>query len=135
MPKLRSIRPRAPWLTQGRSSCSGRAGRPRSSRQALMALTRSGAVSASVPSRSNSTSSVTRDMLGGTPAGKQVIDAGVAAQGKAARPGVVLHAAYAADLEAAGAHAARQFARTQKARVVVGAARQQAQQILGADDG
>ena len=76
------------------------------------------------PSRSN------RRLLGG----EHVVDAGVAAQPVAPRHRVVLHAAGMAQVEAGGAAVRGQFARPDQLLVLVRAARQHAEHVLGADD-
>ena len=74
MPKPAPSRPRAPSEVTGRVSASGTGGRPRAVRMRLTAWPRSGAVSAKVPSRSNSTARI----IGlSAPACKDVIDAGI----------------------------------------------------------
>src|SRR5688572_1694107 len=80
---MRSM-PRAPIEAKGctSSACSG--AKPRATRSRFRAATRSGALSASVPSKSKSTA-----RLGVTHAAQEVVDVAVAAQPVALRERVV----------------------------------------------
>src|SRR5215212_9945440 len=93
------------------------------------AAARSGALSASVPSKSNSTALLT------THATQEVIDVAVRFQLVALGERVVSHADQLLDAQPRRSRPARQLRGLDEALVVMRAARQQAQEILGADHG
>src|SRR5258705_13742907 len=82
MPNPALSRPRAPLEVCGRATSGGRGARPRSARTRLRARARSGAVSAKVPSRSNSTARTPFNFTEASPAHAvhQVVDAGIASE-------------------------------------------------------
>src|SRR5258706_8483965 len=137
MPNARPISPRAPWLASGRSCASDSAASPRSTRWRLTAAARSGAVSTSVPSRSNSTRRTPRAFMSSLrpPAREHVVDVGVAAEREAAREWLIGHAFDFDHVELGRARCACEFARADEARVFVRAFRQELQDVFGADDG
>src|SRR5687767_7461595 len=99
MPNAAPTMPRAPAPTIERSAANGSAGKPRSWRRSLAAPARSGALSISVPSRSNSTAPARARLIAAAlkalsrfGARDEVVDAGVARQPVAPGDRVVLHA-------------------------------------------
>src|SRR2546430_3647349 len=90
---------------------------------------RSGAVSANVPSKSNSTARVLV-----THAAQEIVDVAVAPQPVLARERVVGHADELRAAQPGVASEARELRGLDEAQVVVRAARQQAQDVLRADD-
>src|SRR5262249_24802027 len=92
------------------------------------AAARSGAVSASVPSKSNSTARLVI-----APAAEQVVDVAVAPEAVALREGVVGHADELLGGEPARAAPARQFRGLDEAQVIVRAFRKKLEDVLGAD--
>src|SRR5260221_7716883 len=129
MPKPACTRPRAPAEANGLSFSIASGCRPCSTRSRFTAAARSGAVSAKVPSRSNSTA---RSKL--THASQEVVDAAVRAKPVLRGNRGVGHAEHLVDAKAARAAPAREFRGLDEAQVVVRALGQQAQQILCADD-
>src|SRR5258708_40360621 len=104
---------------------------PRCTRMALTAAARSGAVSAKVPSKSNSAARAGRLLL--THAAQEIVDVAVALEPVAAAERVIGHADQLGAAQAGVARPARQLRRLDEAQVVMRAARQEAQQVLGAD--
>src|SRR5690348_15917962 len=96
---------------------------------ALTAAARSGAVSAKVPSKSNSAARLV------THAAQEVIDVAVAPETVFTRERVVGHADQLDRPQRCGAREARELGGLDEAQVVVCAARQQAQDVLGAYHG
>src|SRR5437879_1421555 len=103
----------------------------RSLRMRLMAAARSGAVSAKVPSRSSTAALAGRLLV--TPAAQKVIDVAIAPEPIALGQWVVGHADELGRAQARGTGKARELRGLDEAQVIVRAARQQAQQVLGAD--
>src|ERR1700694_3119996 len=99
---------------------------PRSSRRRLIAAARSGAVSARVPSKSNSTA-----RLGVTEAAQQIVGVALLSQPILPGDGVVGHADQLVGAQAAVAAPARELRRLHEAQVVVSAFRQPLQGGLG----
>src|SRR5689334_7396464 len=97
---------------------------------AFTAAARSGAVSANVPSKSNSTARV---LL--THAAREIVDVAVAPEAVLARERVVGHADELGGAKARVARVARELRGLDEAQVVVRAARQEPQDVLGADHG
>src|SRR5882724_12810013 len=99
------MRPRAPLEACARSVSMDRGARLRSARIRFSARPRSGAVSAKVPSRSNSTARTPFSLTAASPAHAvhQVVDAGVAAERVDLGERVVGHADDLAHLEPRGA--------------------------------
>src|SRR5690349_14528653 len=118
MLKAERIMPRAPFETCGRTTESATGARPRRLRISFTVCAMSGAVSASVPSRSKSTAS-------NTARSQQVIHVHVAAQRVDLRERVVRHAGEVEDLQPRFAASARQLGWPDEARVLVRAFRQQ----------
>src|SRR5512145_3159171 len=104
MPKAACTRPRAPAEAKGRSRSIGKAAWPCSTRMRFTAAARSGAVSASVPSKSNSTA-----WLGIAGAAQEVVDVAVRAELVAPRERVVRHADELLGREAGRAAPAREL--------------------------
>src|SRR5438309_2131589 len=94
---------------------------------ALTAAARSGAVSANVPSKSNSAALLV------THAAQQIVHVAVGLEAVALGKRVVSHTDQLRDAQAAVAREARELGRLDEALVVVGAARQEAQDVLRAD--
>src|SRR6266850_2248243 len=92
MPKPMRSRPRAPIDAKGRTVAGGSGSRPRLVRIALTAAARSGAVSAKVPSKSNSTARLV------THAAQEVIDVAVALEPVTLPERVVGHAGHDVEL-------------------------------------
>src|SRR5260221_10284215 len=128
MPNADMIMPRAPCETWGRTVSGATGARPRRILMRFTVRAMSGAVSASVPSRSKSTASITHGS-------HHVVDVHVAAQRIGLREGIVSHAGEVADREPRFAARARKLRRPDEARVLVGAARQQVENVFGAHDG
>src|SRR5688572_14978561 len=95
----------------------------------LTAAARSGAVSASVPSKSNSTALVIAK------AAQEVVHVAVAPQRVSLRYRVVCHADELVGSQPGVAAPARKLRRLDEALVVVGAFRQEAKDVLRPDDG
>src|SRR5258708_34563952 len=104
---------------------------PRCTRMALTAAARSGAVSANVPSKSNSAARAGRLLL--THAAQEIVDVAVALEPVAAAERGIGHADQLGAVQAGVARPARQPRRPDEAQVVMPAARQQAQQEPGAE--
>src|SRR6476659_9841827 len=119
--------PRAPLETWGRTTCAATGASPRRVRISFTVRAMSGAVSASVPSRSNSTAST-------TPRSQQVVHAHVAPERIRLRHRVVGHAGEIEDREARLAAGARELRGADEARVLVRALGQQVQHVFRADD-
>src|SRR5262245_59721682 len=128
MPKPATISPRAPAEAYWRSSWSGISAMPRAARRRLSARTRSAAVSASVPSKSNRTA-----LLGIVGAAQRVIDVAVRAEAVFLRDRVVGHALELERPQPRVAAPARELRGADEARVVVGALRQELEHVLCAD--
>src|SRR5690242_13059134 len=124
--------PRAPLETCGRTLSDGTGARPRRSRIRFTVRAMSGAVSARVPARSKSTASMAPSV---TARAQQVVHVHVAPQRIGLREGIVGHAREVGDLETRRAAEARELGGPDELAVLVRAARQQAQDVLGADDG
>src|SRR2546428_808342 len=90
MPKPMRRSPRAPIEAYGRTACGANGFMARSLRMRLMAAARSGAVSAKVPSKSNSAARAGRLLL--THAAQEIVDVAVASEPVALRQRVVGHA-------------------------------------------
>src|SRR5687767_13356174 len=99
---------------KGRTSSAARAARPRSLRRRFTAAARSGAVSASVPSKSNSTA-----RLGVTRAAQKVVDVAVPAELVAPCEGVVRQADQLLGAQCGIATGARQLGRLDEPPVVM----------------
>src|SRR5690606_33909775 len=106
--------PRAPDEVCERSSESGSSGRSCSARSRLVARARSGAVSASVPSRSRRTASIIAANCV-----NEVIDVGVAAERIVFGERVVVHAGEFSDVQAGFAAGAGQLGGFDELGVVV----------------
>src|SRR5678815_4302911 len=128
MSNAAQIMPRAPFETCGRTTSSATGASLRLPRMMFTVRAMSGAVSASVPSRSKRTASTTARS-------QQVIHVHVPTQRIDLRERVVRHAGEVEDLEPGVAACARELRWTDEARVFVGALRQQVQHVLRADDG
>src|SRR5688572_30511081 len=100
MSKAAQIMPRAPLETWGRSRSGGTDARPRFSRIRFTVRARSGAVSASVPSRSKRTAC---SRMSATAGAHQVIHVHVTPQRIHLGERIVGHAGEVRDLEAGGA--------------------------------
>src|SRR5205814_9189194 len=94
---------------------------------AFTAAARSGAVSANVPSKSNSAARLV------THAAQKIVDVAVAPEPVLACKRVVSHADQIERSQHRLAREARELGRLDEAQIVVSAARQQAQHIFGAD--
>src|SRR5438034_6760111 len=97
----------------------------------LTAAARSGAVSAKVPSKSNKAARAGRLLL--THAAQEIVDVAVASEPVALRQRVVGHADQLGGAQPGGPREAREFRGLDEAQVIVRAARQQPQYVLGAD--
>src|SRR5258706_11695609 len=128
MSKADVIIPRAPFETWGRTTSRATGTRPRRLRISFTVRAMSGAVSASVPSRSKSTASTTARA-------QQVVHVHVAPQRVDLRERVVRHAGEIEDRKARVAAGARELRGANETRVLVRSLRQQSQHVLGADDG
>src|SRR3989442_13322257 len=111
-------------------SLTGSSFNPRSTRRRLIAAARSGAVSAKVPSKSNSTA-----RLGVTQAAQKIIYVAIPSQAILPGDRVVGHADQLLGAQAAVAAPVRELRGLHEAQVVVRAFRQQLQDVLGADHG
>src|SRR5438105_6312360 len=131
MPKPMRSRPRAPIEAYGRTAAGAKGSMPRCRRMALTAAARSGAVSASVPSKSNSAARAGRLLV--THAAQEIVDVAIALEPVAAAERVVGHADELGAAQARVARPARKLRGLDEAQVVVRAARQQAQEVFGAD--
>src|SRR5688572_11314909 len=129
-PKAAWTRPRAPAEANGRKRSSGSGACPCCARMRFTAAARSGAVSASVPSKSKSTA-----RLGITRASQEVVHIAVAPEAVAAGDRVVAHSDELIGAKPGGAAPARKLRRLDEALVVVRAFRQQAEHVLRADHG
>src|SRR4051812_6735292 len=111
---------------------------PRSRRMRLSASARSPAESASVPSRSNSTTDTGSGRVAPSGIGlakrREVVDGGVILDAIDARQRVVGHACESDQIETGAPCVARQFRRTNEPAPVVRAHGQKAQQILCTED-
>src|SRR3954471_12692419 len=134
MSKAASSMPRAPFETCGRTSAAATGSMPRRSRITLTVRVMSGAVSASVPSRSKSTARIAASGLV-TRRPEQVVHVHVAAQRIAARERVVGHAGEVEDAQPRFTAGARKLRGPDEACELVGSTRQQAQDVFGSDDG
>src|SRR5258706_1042698 len=103
---------------------------PRCTRMALTAAARWGAVSANVPSKSNSAARAGRLLL--THAAQEIVDVAVALEPVAAAERGIGHADQLGAAQARVARPARQLRGLDEAQVVMRAPRQEAQQVLGA---
>src|SRR5881628_3297265 len=128
MPKAACTRPRAPAEAKGRSRSIGSGSSPCSTSMRFTAVARSGAVSASVPSKSNSTA-----RLGIARAAQEVVHVAVAPQAVALRERVVAHADELFRAQAARTAPARELGRLDEAQVVVRALGQKLEHVLRAD--
>src|SRR5260221_12809269 len=140
MPKPAPIMPRAPCETKSLSSAMGKAGRLRVARMVLRARAISGAVSANVPSRSNSTARVRPAegraiALARLAAGDDIVHRHIVVQRVMLAEGVVTHAGKFADREPRIACHRGQFGRSDETAIFVGAPGQQVQHIFRADNG
>src|SRR3954465_10471388 len=129
MPKPIRKRPRAPIDEYGRTVAAGRGSRPRFVRIALSAAARSGAVSAKVPSKSNSAALLV------TQAAQEIVDVAVRFQPIALAERVVGHADQLRGAQARIAREARELGGLDEALVVVRSLGQQPQDVFGADYG
>src|SRR5258706_1497881 len=127
MSKADVIIPRAPFETWGRTRSRATGARPRRLRIAFTVRAMSGAVSASVPSRSKSTASTTARA-------QQVVHVHVATQRVHLRERVVGHARAIEDRKVLVAAVARELGGADEPRVLVRSLRQQSQHVLGAHD-
>src|SRR5450755_922146 len=122
MPKAAPIMPRAPCDACGRRTSSDTGGSERSVRIRLIAAARSPAVSASVPSRSNSTARTSSRTgiapLVATAKAHDVVDRGVGFEAIDFGEGVVRHADQRVGLEPRAARERGDFRGLEKARVV-----------------
>src|SRR6185436_10486908 len=128
MSNAASSMPRAPFDTCGRTTSAATGARLRRVRISVTVRAMSGAVSASVPSRSKSTASTTARS-------QQVVHVDVASQRIDFGDRVVRHAREVEYLEPGLAAGARQLRGPDEARVLVGALRQEVKDVLGAHDG
>src|SRR5882672_5202827 len=122
MPKPMRRSPRAPIEAYGRTVCGASGSMARSLRMRLTAAARSGAVSAKVPSKSNSAARAGRLLL--THAAQDVVDVAVALEPVALGERVVGHADQLGGAQAGGAREARKLRGLDEAQVIVRAARQ-----------
>src|SRR5687767_759962 len=123
-PKAAWTRPRAPAEANGRKRSSGSGACPCCARMRFTAAARSGAVSASVPSKSKSTA-----RLGIARASQEVVHIAVAPQAVAPRDGVVAHPDQLVGPQPCRAAPARKLRRLDEAHVIVRAFRQQAEHV------
>src|ERR1700689_870586 len=110
-------RPRAPEEAWARSWLTGTGGRPRFSRSRFRARARSGAVSATVPSRSNSTA-----WTSGASAANgmhEIIDAGIVTQTISGGERVVRHAFEFPDFQSRVAAMLGELGRFDEFRIIV----------------
>src|SRR5690348_5143400 len=116
MPKPMRSRPRAPIEAYGRTSAGASGARPRFSRMLFSAAARSGAVSASVPSKSKRTARKLEH------AAHQVVHIGIRPEAVLPRERVVGHAQHLFRTQPGLAREARQLRGLDEAQVVVRAA-------------
>src|SRR5687767_2422966 len=129
MPKAACTRPRAPAEANGRRRSIGSGSWPCSVSMRFTAAARSGAVSASVPSKSNRTA-----RLDIAAAAQKIVDVAVAPEPIALADRVVGHADELLGPQPAGAGVARELGGLDEAQIVVRAPGQKLQHVLGADD-
>src|ERR1700682_2886704 len=119
--------PRAPLETWGRTSSGATGSKPPRVRIAFSVRVMSGAVSASVPSRSKSTASITHGP-------QEIVHVHVASQRIDLGDGIVGHAGEVRDPQPATAAGPRELGGPDEAGVLVRALRKQAEDVLGAHD-
>src|SRR5471030_1043703 len=117
------IMPRAPCETWGRTFSRVTGARPRFFSIKFPVCARSGAVSASVPSRSKRTASITAGS-------EEIVHVHVTAQRIGLREGIVGHAGEVGDGEPRGAAGPRKLRGPDETRVLVGALRQEPEHVL-----
>src|SRR5690349_6511721 len=128
--------PRVPSEAWGRSVSSGSGGSARSARTWFNAAARSGAVSASVPSRSNSTARTgsSRGLASEVTAERRnVVDRRIGLETISLGDRVVGHADERVGLEAGAPRESGQLRRLEEASVVVRALRKEPEQVFPAD--
>src|SRR3954465_9854091 len=113
MPKPMRSRPRAPIEAEGRTAAAGSGSRPRLMRMVLTAAARSGAVSANVPSKSNSAALLV------TRAAQEIVDVAVGFQPVTLGERVIGHADQLGGAQARVAREARKLGGLDEALVVV----------------
>src|SRR3569833_1272937 len=135
--KPRPSWPRAPCEACGRMTSSASGGSPWRARCRLSAWPRSGAVSTRVPSRSNRTARMFSSFTALLPPARrhQVVDVGVGFQLVDLGQRVVGHAEQFLGVEPGFARHAGKLGGLDELGVVVRAARQQLEDVFGADDG
>src|SRR5690349_8904747 len=131
MPKPSRSRPRAPIDAYGRTVAASSGASPRSIRMRFTAAARSGAVSANVPSKSKSTAFTAELRVKRRSARDS--SRRYRAQAVALRDRVVGHTDQLLGTQCGIAGIARELRGLDEAHVVVRAAGQQAQDVLGAD--
>src|SRR5512143_375759 len=130
-------RPRAPCEACGRTSSSLSGGRPWRARCRLSAWPRSGAVSTRLPSRSNRTARMFSSFTVSIPPSRrhQVVDVGIGFQLVDLGQRVVGQADELLGVESGFARHAGELGGLDELGVVVGSARQELEDVFGADDG